>query len=378
MSKNLIIAEGRRGRRFGGVKKLETKLQGGGSCFWVPEDEVQLETLFASENGVYKPEKYGYDEASVHVIDGTLTDLFSMDNLAYLPDADGFGKVTVNVPEGNYGKYSEILQIQTAKPDPNYEYHFSITGYGVDYYAPNGYNGEDTTTVKYQIMIDSHIPFYIRKYAFPVWSKDQNNARHDTTFTIYAIKPYTKRTGGLAVGTKNYRLRVISSGRYRSTWPNDSYGNRRDSTITFDDEIICPCDSNVKSKWTNNDGSILHMADLYNEQTEEYEQDPHCIVSDHESYLTVTWRDNSYYDQLVSAAPFEAKSKNTAYYFSVDYIVGEIVYGEAPRVEGAFGNVDYYYNMPHYYSSAGINFGNNPIFTGTYNEYRTYIEQNFR
>lgn len=67
MSKNTIIREGQVGRSFGGVAKLETDLTAGGTCFWVPKDERELETLNAERNGTYRPTKYGFSRANVRV-----------------------------------------------------------------------------------------------------------------------------------------------------------------------------------------------------------------------------------------------------------------------------------------------------------------------
>ena len=114
MSKNIVIAEGRRGRRFGAVKKLRTKLQGGGDCLWVPEDDVQLESLYAYENGVYWPEAYGFDRASVSVIDASLAPLSTGHNTPSFPPAgtDGFSQVTVNVPASEQDTYMDAIQWQ--------------------------------------------------------------------------------------------------------------------------------------------------------------------------------------------------------------------------------------------------------------------------
>ena len=114
MSKNVLIAEGRRGRRFGAVKKLRTNLQGGGNCLWVPEEEVELEPLYAYENGVYRPDKYGFDSASINVVDASLTPLDTGHNIPSFPPAgtDGFSQVTVNVPEEEQDIYMDAVQLK--------------------------------------------------------------------------------------------------------------------------------------------------------------------------------------------------------------------------------------------------------------------------
>lgn len=72
MSKNIVIQEGGVGRQFT-ANKLTTALVGGGSCNWVPEDEVGLTTLSVTENGTYSASdegKYGYSQVNVSVPGG--------------------------------------------------------------------------------------------------------------------------------------------------------------------------------------------------------------------------------------------------------------------------------------------------------------------
>ena len=252
-------------------------------------------------------------------------------------------------------------------PDPNYEYHFSISGRGGKHYE--GEYGEETTTTGYTLMIDSTLPFYIKRFDIPVYYT-VDGSRVDTTLTCYAVRPYVYRSGGLPLGSANYRLRAIVDGHYRSTYEGDDYGNSRDCTIKFDGEIICPCNSSNKSKWSSSDGGYLSFYGWDQEDTE-------LEISDEDSYLDVWWRDDSMLQQYLNASPYDVTSKLTYPYYAIDLIIGEQIGGEAPRVDGAFGNVEFGPDINRRYSSAGINFGNNPLFTGTYNEYRTYIEQNF-
>lgn len=74
MSKNITIQEGGVAKQLT-VDKLKTDIVGGGSCLWVPEDEVQLTTKHISENGTYKASAdgyYGYSEVTVNGI-GTVS-----------------------------------------------------------------------------------------------------------------------------------------------------------------------------------------------------------------------------------------------------------------------------------------------------------------
>ena len=71
MSKNVSIEEGDRSRNFGPTSKIKTELQGGGECYWVPEDERFTAYVFASKNREYTAENisaYGIGEIDVNVI----------------------------------------------------------------------------------------------------------------------------------------------------------------------------------------------------------------------------------------------------------------------------------------------------------------------
>lgn len=74
MSKNITIQEGGVARSFGSVDKLQTSLQGGGTCLWVPEDETKLTTKHVSKNGTYTAASdghYGYSKVTVNVPGGS-------------------------------------------------------------------------------------------------------------------------------------------------------------------------------------------------------------------------------------------------------------------------------------------------------------------
>jgi hypothetical protein len=73
MTKNITIQEGGTPKPMSDVAKIRTSLQGGGTCLWVPEDEVKLTTKHITENGTYKAEdddKYGYSQVTVNVPGG--------------------------------------------------------------------------------------------------------------------------------------------------------------------------------------------------------------------------------------------------------------------------------------------------------------------
>lgn len=75
MSKNIIIQEGGIGKQLT-VDKLKTNLVGGGSCLWVPEDDINLGTKHISENGTYNASDdgyTGYSHVSVNVSGSSVT-----------------------------------------------------------------------------------------------------------------------------------------------------------------------------------------------------------------------------------------------------------------------------------------------------------------
>lgn len=74
MSKNIVIEEGGIGRNLT-AEKLKTALVGGGSCLWVPEDEMALTVKSINQNGTYTAASdgfYGYSQVTVSGV-GTVT-----------------------------------------------------------------------------------------------------------------------------------------------------------------------------------------------------------------------------------------------------------------------------------------------------------------
>ena len=120
MSKNVIISEGGRGRIIGSCKKLKTSLQNSGSCLWVPEDDVQLESLYVHENGTYRPEGYGFGSADVHVVNGSFSDLYAGENLPYLPEGDGYTSATVDVLSNKQNTFTDAITVPVYNPDFTY------------------------------------------------------------------------------------------------------------------------------------------------------------------------------------------------------------------------------------------------------------------
>lgn len=68
MAKNIIIEEGGTEKRFNNVKKLRTPLQGGGTCDWVPQNELAAKTV--TDRGTYTASSdglYGYTQVTVDI-----------------------------------------------------------------------------------------------------------------------------------------------------------------------------------------------------------------------------------------------------------------------------------------------------------------------
>lgn len=112
MPKNIVIAEGTTGKTFTGVEKITTKLQGGGTCRWVPEDEageyVRLKTKTIRENGEYEAsadEATGYSKVTVNVKTDTKAKSITSNGTYNAIDdgVAGYSTVNVNVSGGGGG-----------------------------------------------------------------------------------------------------------------------------------------------------------------------------------------------------------------------------------------------------------------------------------
>lgn len=69
--KDVAIVESGKEFKFSGTGKLETELQDGGSCYWVPKEERETGHIFASENRDYTADeisKYGINSVDVNII----------------------------------------------------------------------------------------------------------------------------------------------------------------------------------------------------------------------------------------------------------------------------------------------------------------------
>jgi hypothetical protein len=112
LPKNIVIAEGTQGKTFTAVEKIRTKLQGGGTCNWIPEDEAgdytNLKNKTIRENGEYLPSAdncTGYKKVTVNVRTNTKAKRITENGTYNATDdgADGYSSVTVDVAGGGGG-----------------------------------------------------------------------------------------------------------------------------------------------------------------------------------------------------------------------------------------------------------------------------------
>ena len=90
----VLITEGQIPRGFS-TNKLKTKLQGSGSCLWVPEDERNTKELNVNSNGTYIAESenyYGYSKIDVK-IPGSVLAGYGQDGYKYSIDTDANGNL---------------------------------------------------------------------------------------------------------------------------------------------------------------------------------------------------------------------------------------------------------------------------------------------
>ncbi len=141
MSKNITIKEGGVAKQLT-VDKLKTNEVGGGSCLWVPEDEVLLGQKTINANGTYKASDdglYGYSQVTVSnagIASGTIP------SGATLPTGDGneYSVTTDNNGNLDFLKIPSSIQITTQPTTTEYYDGDTIdfTGMVVTKYDANG------------------------------------------------------------------------------------------------------------------------------------------------------------------------------------------------------------------------------------------------
>lgn len=108
MAKNVIITEDGNSKTISNATRIRTALEGGGTCDWIPKDDVPLQELTVTEDGVYDPEEgyYGFSQVTASgvgtVVEGTLIEKTVIKNGTYnITDESGnpygYSKITVNV-----------------------------------------------------------------------------------------------------------------------------------------------------------------------------------------------------------------------------------------------------------------------------------------
>lgn len=168
MAKNITIAEGGVGRNFGPTKKLETDLQGGGTQYWIPEDEANdyasKEPLNVTENGTYTPSSgnVAFNPVKVNVPDklGTKTITENGTYAAQDENLNGYKSVSVKVPirleskpiteNGTYNAQDDNLQGYSSvrvNVENTAKLLIGTIGENGVLFPPTGYDGFSAVTV---------------------------------------------------------------------------------------------------------------------------------------------------------------------------------------------------------------------------------------
>ena len=141
MSKNITIQEGGVAKQLT-VDKLKTNEVGGGSCLWVPEDDVVLGQKSINENGTYVAADdgyYGYSQVTVNGI-GAATGKIPSGTTP--PSADGNEYVVTTDNSGNltFQKLPSSIRVTTLPTKTEYNDGETIdyTGMVVTAYDING------------------------------------------------------------------------------------------------------------------------------------------------------------------------------------------------------------------------------------------------
>lgn len=129
MSKNVTIAEGSQARNFDGIKKLRTNLVGGGTQYWVPEDEsgkyIDTKVLTVENNGTYSAQDYecdAFSKVSANVKPNTMDKQININGSYNASDdnVQAYSSVEVNVVKGDDTEigdyYYPITTIQENEP----------------------------------------------------------------------------------------------------------------------------------------------------------------------------------------------------------------------------------------------------------------------
>lgn len=287
----------------------------------------------------------------------------------------------------------------TPYPDTNFAYHFRMIGTISDHYSTDSYDKDshafkshnltDNCDATVLLTFDSAIPFFIKRYSLPAYydhfAPFMPHSTMNTTADFYCVYPYVTRSGGLAPNSKSYRLRAYINGRslYETSDP-ELPGFAETYTMSFDDILPMPYNGSPSNKWLRDNGAYISFDDIQSQP------DPH-ITSNHWGWANLDLLSPSEIANMTLPLNLNDSSVR-ARLDQVEvqiYHPDEYAWGENSLTEGVFGALsyeitrgdewqgEYYYEeVPREYNMRLVN-DNNPIFTGTYDEYRTYIEQNF-
>lgn len=114
MSKSVAIKEGDTPKNFNNVKRIRINNVGGGSSYWVPEDETKLGTKSINKNGTYKASEekddqghnlglYGYSQVTVSGIGSVDYTAQAGDQIGGIPLEEGEGYTFEEEEEGGGG-----------------------------------------------------------------------------------------------------------------------------------------------------------------------------------------------------------------------------------------------------------------------------------
>lgn len=231
MSKNPSIKEGGQAKQFTDADKIQTKLVGGGTQNWVPENEAgkyaDVGTLYANKNGTYyskSDKKDGYNKVVVKVAgsngsarqDGKPSTLDGGDiapggsgSAVVGEDEDGNDAVVGVDKDGNLVKTPIPSSIKIITPPTKTEY---TAGEAMDYSGiVVGLKKKDSSTFTDSRYLNGHIP--MGELVFPVevapegggsggWTADSENIISDANSYLGVADghEFTKLNGGNAIG----------------------------------------------------------------------------------------------------------------------------------------------------------------------------------
>lgn len=153
MSKNIVIQEGGTPKTMAGVRKISTAEAGGGTCYWVPEDETELTSLTVTEDGTYRASDegyYGYEEVTVNGIGSVTYNADQGDHIGGVDLEGGDDYIIEKDPQSgdvNVKKVPSEIRINTPPSWLVYNdgENIDFTGLRVDLYDGNGNIFEDET-----------------------------------------------------------------------------------------------------------------------------------------------------------------------------------------------------------------------------------------